>query len=147
MSSFKESSVTHSSEFQGTFGNAKAGPKLAQATNTVSSFQKEIKDMKLFQVEESVEFEKGLNNLMEIPPLAPIDESTRTYIDYELTQTQDEQSCVGKSKQTSVQASVVEERKLEKLAEEARLAEEDREAEEKRLAAKAKSNRESRYEL
>jgi len=39
----------------------------------------------------------------------------------------------------------LEEKKLEKLAEEARIAEEERVAEEKRLAGKAKSNRESRY--
>ena len=103
--------------------------------------------MKLFQVEESVEFEEGFDNLIEMPPLAQIDETTRSCIDYELTQTQDEQPCVGKSKQASVKASVLEERKLERLAEEARIAEEERMTEEKRLAAKAKSNRESRYEL
>ena len=64
----------------------------------MTSFQNDIKEMKLFQVEESVEFEKEFNDMIDIPPLAQIDETSRIYIDYELTQTQDDQSCVGKSK-------------------------------------------------
>lgn len=91
--------------------------------------------MKLFHIEESSEFEKGLRHMIGNPQNTAFNETTQTYVDYELTQTMDEQSCIGEH------AKILEEKKLEKLAEEARIAEEERVAEEKKLAEKAKSTR------